>query len=120
MVSTAEVITRCPEWWEETQRSIADETELDDQGSPVGAKAGSDRGSADSATASTRGSDSEQQEKELKGGMLRADVAAFEPGMSAFGLTSARAREIAAAAAEAADRERWDRVLAELANGTFA
>ena len=42
----------------------------------VGAKAGSDRGSADSATASTRGSDSEQQEKELKGGMLRADVAA--------------------------------------------
>lgn len=96
--------------------------EPDDQESPVGAgKAGSDRGSADSATASTRGSDSEHQEgKESKGGILRADAAVFEPGMSAFGLTSARAREIAAAAAEAADRERWERVLAELASGTFA
>jgi hypothetical protein len=83
-------------------------------------KAGSDI--ADSQ-ASTRGSDSDQvseasKDKETKPG-LRADVAAFEPGMSAFGLTSARAREIALAAAEAADQQRWDTILAKLAKGEF-
>lgn len=118
-MSTAEVIRRCPDWLALTQQDTDTETDATAE-SPVGDLDGKADG-ADS-NASTRGSDSEQIEvsaasKESKAGGMRADAGVFEPGMLAFGLTSARAREIAREAAEAEDRARWDRVLTLLAEG---
>jgi hypothetical protein len=122
-MSTAEVITRCPEWLALAQQDTDAETDatVETPVSVVGDSADCKADGADS-NASTRGSDSEQNEvsiaiKENKPGGLRADAGAFEPGMLAFGLTSARAREIAAATAEAEDRARWERVLTLLAEG---
>lgn len=100
-----------------TESSVAEsEFETEDEDGLV--NNGSTRDTADS-NASTKGSDTDGF-KDAKAAGLRADVAAFDGdavGLSAYGLTGTRAKELAKERARHEDEARWEAVLKALAAG---